>query len=102
MPSLPQFQDDNQSFQMMQNRWASILNPLLINPSLQNIILKNVVLAIGSNTVNHLLQRKLQGWRLIRQRALANIYDTQDSNQKPELTLILVSDAVVTVDIEVF
>lgn len=28
MPTLPQFQNDNQPFQMMQNSWASKLNPL--------------------------------------------------------------------------
>ena len=49
-----------------------------------------------------MLQRPLQGWYIVRQRALASIYDTQDSNQNPSLTLNLTSNAVVSVDIAVF
>ena len=101
MPILPQFQDDSQPFQLMQNRWASILNPVIQNPSLQSSILKSVALTAGANTINHLLGRKLVGWRIIRQRAAATIYDTQDTNVHPDLTLTLVASAPVTVDIEV-
>lgn len=102
MPSLPQFQSEDQVFQMMQSQWATQINPLLTNPSLKCIILKGIALQSGTNTISHLLGRKLQGWRLVRKRAAAEIYDTQDSNPNPALTLRLVSDASVTVDIEVF
>lgn len=100
--SLPQFQDDNRAFQMMQNQWATQLNPVLANPANNSLILKSITLQVGSNIVNHKLGRKLQGWTLVRKRAAGEIYDTQDSNQTPQLTLLLVSDSVVTVDIEVF
>lgn len=86
----------------MQNRWASILNPVISNPSGQSIILPNVLLANGTTVVNHMLGRKLIGWRVIRIRGLAGIYDTQDNNQTPASTLILVSNAAVSVDLEVF
>lgn len=99
---LTQFQSDDRNMQLMQNSWAADINPLLQNPSLQSIILPRVSLAIGSNTINHRLGRKLQGWRLVRQRAAASIYDTQDNNTMPQLTLLLTSNAVVIVDIEVF
>ena len=90
------------SLPMMQVKWASILNPLLGNPANNASILKNVSLKTGSNTVNTLLGRPLQGWSIVRQRSAASIYDNQDSNQSPELTLILVSSADVSVDIMVF
>lgn len=87
---------------LMQTRWAAILNPLLGNPSLNSVILGNVSLNNGTTVVNHLLGRKLTGWRIIRINAAATIYDQQASNQMPESTLVLVSNAVATVSLEVF
>ena len=98
--ALPIFQDPNRNLMMMQTQWASQLNPVLAIPSIT--ILKNVSLKVGANVINHMLQRPLQGWYIVRQRALASIYDTQDSNQNPSLTLNLTSNAVVSVDIAVF
>lgn len=100
--SLPIYQDPNKNLMLLETQWSSQLNPLLSNPSLQSIILPNVSLVVGNNSVNHRLGRKLQGWRIVRQRSLASIYDTQDSNQMNNLTLTLVSSAAVSVDIEVF
>jgi hypothetical protein len=87
---------------MMQTRWRSILNPFLQNPANNASILKNISLKTGTNTVNTLLGRPLQGWSIVRQRSAASVYDNQDSNQSPELTLILQSNADVSVDILVF
>lgn len=102
MKLLPILHTDDKDFQMMQQRWSSVLNPVLGNPSIDSIILKSVPLATGSNTINTTLGRKLQGWKIVRQRAAANIHDGQDQNQMPELTLILVSSAPVVVDLELF
>src|SRR5271165_7059301 len=87
---------------MMMTKWKSVLDVLLGNPLSASSVLKKVQLYSGSNTVNHLLGRDLQGWAIVRQRSLANIYDTQDSNQTPQLTLLLTSSAKVLVDILVF
>jgi len=100
--NLPIFQSSDRIISQMQTKWASIINPLLSNPSLQSSILSNVSLASGSNTINHLLGKPLTGWRIVRIRASATIYDTQDSNPRPELTLLLTSNNPVVVDIEVF
>lgn len=100
--SLTQFQTEIQELKLLQSSWASVIDPFTANPSLKSIILKKVNLIIGTNTVNHLLGRKLQGYRIVRQRGPAAIYDNQDNNQSPALTLLLVSDTVVTVDLEVF
>lgn len=99
---LTQFQSDDRVMQMLQNSWASVIDPVISRPQNQSLILENVHLIIGTNTINHKLGRKLQGWKLVRQKALASIYDLQDANPMPELTLKLVSNAVVTVNIEVF
>lgn len=86
----------------MQVNWAQQLDPIIANPTVNNLVLQNVSLIAGTNVINHLLGRKLQGWKPTRVRAAASIYDNQDSNQTPQLTLILIASAPVVVDIEVF
>ena len=99
--NLPFFQTNNQDLSLMQSRWSGILNPLLANPSIQSIILPQVSLKAGINRVNHKLGRKLVGWRVIRLRSNAAIYDEQDDNQTPDLTLVLVANTPVIIDLEV-
>lgn len=100
--SLPIFHTNNKDMTLMQNNWSAQINPLLSNPSLQSNILKKVTLNAGTTVINHLLGRTLQGYRIIRQRAESSIWDSQDLNQSPQLTLVLNSTNVVVCDIEVF
>jgi len=100
--ALPIFKSDSNEMGLMQTAWATQLNPLIANPICNGKVLKNVELSSGANVINHLLGRKLQGWILTRQRSSATIYDTQDANKFPELTLQLTSSAAVVVDIYVF
>lgn len=86
----------------MQDKWASLINPFLGNPTNDSLILKNVSLVSGTNVVNHRLGRVLQGWKPTRVRASATFYDLQDTNQTPQLTLVLVASAPAIIDIEVF
>lgn len=102
MPTLPIFKSDDQDLMLLQNRWSSVLNPFLINPVNAPVVIRKVMLAIGTNNVNHLLGKPLAGWSIVRQRAAASIYDTQDTNPTPEVTLTLVSSAACSVDIQVF
>lgn len=99
---LPKFGTANEELNLLQTTWAKQLDPLLRLPLNQSLLLKNVPLAVGANVVNHLLGRKLQGWTVVRLRAAAAIYDTQDSNPIPNLTLNLSSSAAVVVDLLVF
>lgn len=99
---LPKFGTTDQALNLLQTRWAQSLNPVISLPMLQQNTLTSVSLVTGSNTINHLLGRKLQGWIIVRQRAAASIYDTQDANTMPELTLQLTTDADVVVDVVVF
>lgn len=102
--SLTQFQDDDRTFQLMQNSWATRLNPLLANPMNACVILKNISLLSASNpnVVNHKLGKGLQGWFIVGQNAQANLWDSQASNQTPQLTLNLNTSADVIVTLAVF
>jgi len=91
------------TFAQLQTKWASILNVLLGNPVLASSQLSNIALTTGSNVVNHKLGRKLQGWQVARYHgSWAQIYDTQDSNSMPDLTLTLNASTGVIVDLVVW
>jgi hypothetical protein len=87
---------------LMMSKWKSVLDVLLGKPLSNSSILVGIQLKSGANVINHLLDRDLQGWIIVRQDALASIYDTQDLNQTPQLTLQLTSSAKTVVDILVF
>lgn len=87
----------------MQSVWKSQLDPLLANPLNSTSVLKDIPLASGANVINHKLGAPLQGWFIVRMKdAYAQIYDTQNSNLTPQLTLNLHASAPTIVDIGVF
>lgn len=92
----------NLTLPLMQTSWASQLNPLISNPLNSISILKNVSLINGTNSINHLLGEKLQGWFIVGINGAASVYDTQATNLTPQLTLILISNAAVMANIAVF
>lgn len=66
-------------------------------------IISNINLIAGKvNTINHLLGQNLSGWKIVRQRGNAIIWDVQDTNTNPSQTLLLNTSANVSIDIEVF
>jgi len=85
-----------------QQQWASIIDPVLANPINNARILKDISLVSGANVVNHLLGQALQGWIVTRKSAATDIYDTQNTNQTPALTLNLNSSNPAVVSIMVF
>lgn len=99
---LPIFQTQVRELSQMQTQWASQLNPVVASPIVLGHQLKNVELASGSNVVNHGLGKTLTGWFIVRQRSAATMYDTQDSNQMPQLTLNLTASAPVSIDLWVY
>ena len=102
MPRLFKVQTTDRVVNQLQDNIANFVEPISDNVLLPGIILKNVALAASSNTIQHKLGRLLLGWFIVRQRASASIYDTQDTNPTPTKTLLLTSSAVVTVDLYVF
>lgn len=84
------------------NKWGAILDPVVANPIINGLQLQNISLINGLNEVNHKLGRKLQGWIITSINGIAMIYDAQASNQRPDLTLSLVSDNDVTISLWVY
>jgi len=95
-------QTQDRVINQIQQNVKNVVDPLSANPVLNGLILTNQVLVSGDNTINHTLGRTLQGWTIVRQRSAASLYDKQDSNPTPALTLVLNASAGVSVDLYVF
>lgn len=96
---LPQIISDNQSLQLMQTKWASILNPLIAQPLSSSNILTGITLITGDNVINHKLSRKMQGWIISDINGAATIYRNAALNDQ---TLTLNSSAGCIVSLIVF
>lgn len=92
---------DPRLFNQYQNQLKTALSPITNQPMAKSTILTNQNLSSGANTIQTNLGYPLSGWYIIRQRAQADIWDSQDSN-KDNNTLILNSSAAVSVDLVVF
>lgn len=87
----------------LQNNISDSLNPMAAKVQNDSVILINQSLLAGKNNViNTTLGRKLIGYNVIRLRGNAVIWDTQDNNTSPNLTLWLSCSTNVVIDIEVF
>lgn len=86
----------------MQTRWATILDPISESSIVHGSQLNDIKLTTGNNVVNHKLSRKLQGWLIVGIDGISSIYDTQATNQTPQLTLNLVSSADVNIALWVY
>lgn len=84
---------------LMQDRWASILNPLLSNQLTQGLLLKDQFLTNGVTILNHRLGRKMVGWFITDISGAAQIYRAAPLD---DLTLTLTSDAAVVASLWVF
>lgn len=99
--SLPLYKSDNQSFTLMQTGWASQLNPVIANPLVNGVLQKNIKLVVGTNSINHMLGRNLQGYLITgMHNVYTQIFDTVSNT--PSLTLNLNSSVAVTIDIYCF
>lgn len=86
----------------IQDNLIRTLNPLSAQPINSGSLLTSVTLITGANSINHKLGRPLVGWFTTRVRAGTALFDTQDTNPTPNLTLNLVSSADSVVDLFVF
>lgn len=83
-------------------KWSATLNPVLANPLVNGLVLANIALTTGNNTINHELGRKLQGYLVTLKNANVTIYDSQQTNQYPDLYLVLISSGAAVVSLYVF
>lgn len=101
--NLEEPQDVLRVINTLQNNIENSFNPIVSNIQNDSTILQNIQLLAGQNNiVNHTLNRNLMGYNIIRLRANSIVWDTQDSNPSPNLTLWLSCSANVIVDLEVF
>jgi hypothetical protein len=79
------------------------LAPMVSKIQNDSLILSNVQLVAGqTNIISHRLGRQLLGWCVVRCRSQAQVWDSQDTNPSPTLTLQLLTSANVSVDLLVF
>lgn len=86
----------------VQDNVETALRPILASPIVNGVLLTGVTLANGVTTVEHKLGRTLRGWIIVGQNANASIWDSQAGNNLAARTLILNSNAIVTVNIWCF
>ncbi len=84
---------------MMQNRWATILDPVITNPLVNGRLIEDISLTTGNNVINHKLGRKQRGYIITSQDGIATIFKANDFNN---LTLTLTSSADVMISLWVF
>ncbi len=87
------------SFELMQTKWKSILDPVIKNPLNDVSILKSVTLIIGETKIPHLLGQVQRGWLVLDVNASATIYRSKPFDGS---YLYLTSNAVATVSLGVF
>jgi hypothetical protein len=87
------------SFDLLQNQWKSILDPIVANPIVQGAQLTGIQLNAGQNTVPHKLGRTQQGWIITDIGAVSSIFRTGDFNAS---NMVLTASAACTVAIWVY
>ncbi len=83
-------------------KWAAVINPVLANPLVTGNHLKGIVVVTGANVINHGLGQKLQGYIVVRNSAAVTFYDSQATNSRDDLTLILNASGAATISLYVF
>lgn len=95
------FTDDN--LQRLQNNVETFSAPIVNSQIIDGVLIENVELATGStNIIDHKLGRKPLGYFVVKKNANANIWDSQSTNDRPSLTLELLTSATVTVNLWIF
>lgn len=87
------------TFEMLQTRWKSILDPVLANPTTNMTVLTGVKLTTGNNQIPHTLGRMQQGWTIYDINSAVSIYRYQAFNSN---YLYLNSTGATTVNLGVF
>ncbi len=90
------------AWELANPRWASTLNPVLSNPLVSGNLLQNIMVYSGANTINHGLSDRLQGYIVVMNNAAVTFYDSQKTNPRPDLTLILNASGAATISLYVF
>lgn len=100
MRSISHVVTSDRVIQQLQSNLVPAVNSLLALALLQGNYITQT-LAVGSNTINHLLSRSYQGWIVVDTNAAgADLYSTTSST--PDKTLLITSAAIATVKFYIF
>ena len=88
-----------QSFQLLQNQWKSILDPVVANPIVKGQAVNGIALTTAATTVPIKLGRTQQGWFITDINAAATVFRTGDFNSD---NMVLTASASCTVNLWVF
>lgn len=87
-------------WELAQTKWSSQINPVLALPMLNGNMISTISLVTSTpQAINHLLQRKPQGWFLMDNTADAVVWRSAPFN---DLSITLESSANTTISIWVF
>jgi hypothetical protein len=87
----------------LQARLVEFFTPIQNCDLIDGVRLVSITLTAGSeNAIDHKLGRELLGWIMVRNRANATVWDTQDANKFKDKTLSLNTSADTVVDLWVF
>lgn len=99
MSLLPYFQSKLLELNLLQNKWRSILNPIISIPFISGVQLTDIILIDGINVINTTLNQMQQGWFVTDITNPATIYRSSAFNTR---TLTLTSSAACTVNLWVY
>jgi len=87
----------------VQDNVDTAINQLPNTQIINGVLLKGISLDSAiTNQISHKLGRNLIGWQIIRIRGNATVWDSQDSNNRPDVLLALNCSSDVQVDLWVF
>ena len=94
---------EDQDINKLQAYLEETFEQILKSEIIDGVLLKGIQLDNSkTNSVSHKLDRNILGWLVIRRRAKAQIWDTQDLNTFKSKTLDLQTDTNVNVDLWIF
>lgn len=99
MKAIALVQTTSKDLNQLQQNISQSLNPILNNQITQGTTIIGQVLKVGQNTINHGLGYALTGYLVVGANAPWSVYDNQAKNSNPSLTLLLVSQTAVTVNL---
>lgn len=82
MQLLEKLKSGDNALDRLQDRWISILNPVLKNRALNGFLLENVAIAAAETAVPHQLDRTGVNWILVSPQADARVWQTKAADDR--------------------
>lgn len=98
---LPYIQSEEQTLNLIQTKWRSILNPLLATPLTNGQLLTGIRIIPGTNQIAHRLGRKMLGW-IVADIDFTSVIYRHPNYPLNDKFLYLNSDSICTISLWVF